>query len=75
MNTDIPLTPANFEEHKKRIIKIIQDLQIKDLDPNFEMSLKQGIIGGHHASECDSCNILHYLMSFVINKHRLVVGT
>jgi len=74
MNTHIPLTPKNFEEHKKRIIKIIQELQIKDLDPNFEMTLEQGIISGNHANKCDSCNILHYLMSFVINNHRLVVG-
>jgi len=74
MNTNIPLTPENFEEHKKRIIKIIQDLQIKDLDPNFGMSMKQGIITGNHAYECNSCNILHYLMSFVINNHRLEMG-
>ena len=74
MNTNIPLTPENFEEHKKRIIKIIQDLQIEDLDPNFEMTLRQGVLAGNHASQCDSCNILHYLMSFVINNHRLVVG-
>ena len=68
----IPLTPENFEEHKKRIIKIIENLQIKDLDPNFELSYEQGIKTGNHAFECDSCNILHYLMSFTINKHRLI---
>lgn len=73
MNTNIPLTPENFEKHKKRIIKIIKDLQLQDIDPNFEMSLKQGIIVGNHMGECDSCNILHYLMSFIFNKHRLVV--
>jgi len=67
-----PLTPENFEEHKKRIIKIIENLHIEDLDPNFELSYEQGVKTGNHAFECDSCNILHYLMSFTINKHRLV---
>jgi len=70
----IPLTPANFEEHKKRILKIIEDIQIDDLDLNFEMSLKNGVLMGNHANKCDSCNILHYLMAFTINKHRLVMG-
>ncbi len=28
--TVIPLTSANFEEHKKRIIQIIENLQIED---------------------------------------------
>lgn len=68
----IPLSPENFEEHKKRIIKIIENLHIEDLDPNFELSYEQGVKTGNHAFECDSCNILHYLMSFTINKHRLV---
>ena len=68
----IPLTPENFDEHKKRILKIIKNLQIKDLDSNFELSYEQGIKTGNHAFECDSCNILHYLMSFTINKHRLM---
>ena len=72
--TVIPLTPQNFEEHKKRILKIIQDLEIEDLDPNFEMSMQQGIITGNHMGECDSCNVLHYLFSFVVNKHRLQMG-
>lgn len=70
----IPLNPENFEEHKKRIIKIIENLKIEDLDPNFELSYAQGIKTGNHAFECDSCNILHYLMSFTINKHRLTEG-
>lgn len=70
----IPLTPQNFEEHKKRAIKLIEDMGIEDLDPNFEMTVKQGIITGNHANECDSCNILHYLMAQVLNKHRLVTG-
>jgi len=74
MNTAIPLTPENFEEHKKRIVKIIQDLQIEDLDPNFEMSMMSGVLMGNHANKCESCDILHYLMAFVINKHRLVMG-
>jgi len=71
----IPLTPENFEQHKKRIMNIIDNLKIEDLDPNFQMSYKQGVITGNHAYECDSCNILHYLMSFTINKHRLVETT
>ena len=72
--TVIPLTPANFDEHKKRIIKIIEDLKIDDLDPTFQMSFKQGITTGNHMGECDSCNVLHYLFSFVVNKHRLEMG-
>jgi len=70
----IPLTPANFDEHKKRILEIIQNIKIDDLDTDFEMSLKNGIMMGNHANNCDSCNILHYLMAFVIDKHRLEVG-
>ena len=70
----IPLTPANFEQHKKRILEIIQNIRIEDLDSDFEMSLKNGIMMGNHANQCDSCNILHYLMAFVIDKHRLEVG-
>ncbi len=69
----IPLTPANFEEHKKRIIKVIDDIQIEDLDIDFHMSLKNGVLMGNHSNQCDTCNILHYLMAFVINKHRLTV--
>ncbi len=72
--TVIPLTPANFEEHKKRIIKIIENLQIEDLDSDFEMSFQSGIEMGNHAYECNSCNIFHHLMAFVIDKHRLEVG-
>ena len=71
----LPLTPANFEQHKKRIIKIIEDIKIKDLSMTFELSLSNGVLMGNHASDCDSCNILHYLMAFVINKHRLKVDT
>jgi len=74
MTDIIPLTPGNFEEHKKRIIKIIEDLHLEDLESNFEMTFKQGIIMGNHANKCDSCNILHYLMAYVIDKHRLKVG-
>ncbi len=74
MKNIVPLTAANFEEHKKRIIKIIQDLQIEDLDPNFRMSMEQGIKVGNHMGECDPCNILHYLMSFIFEKHRLEIG-
>jgi len=69
----IPITAVNFEEHKKRIIKIIEDIEIDDLDINFEMSMKSGILMGNHANQCDTCNILHYLMAFIINKHRLTV--
>jgi len=69
----IPITPDNFEEHKRKIIRIIKDIQIDDLDINFEMSLKNGVLMGNHANQCDACNILHYLMAFVINKHRLKV--
>lgn len=71
MSNFIPLTPANFEEHKKRILDIIENIQIEDLDINFEMNLQNGVLMGNHANKCDSCNILHYLMAFVINKHRL----
>lgn len=71
MNEIIPINSANFEEHKKRIIKVIEDIEINDLDANFEMSLENGILMGNHANLCDSCNIFHYLMAFVINKHRL----
>jgi len=71
----IPLTRANFEEHKKRIIEIIQDIDIDDLDVNYEMNMENGIRMGNHANLCDSCNIFHYLMAFVINKHRLKVDT
>ncbi len=67
----VPITRANFDEHKKRIIKIIEDIDIDDLDINFEMSLENGILMGNHSNLCDSCNIFHYLMAFVINKHRL----
>ena len=74
MNNIIPLTPQNFEEHKKKIIKIIEDLKLDDLDSDFEMTFKQGMQMGNHANECDSCNIFHYLMAYVIEKHRLVVG-
>ena len=70
----IHITSANFEEHKKRIIKIIENLQIEDLDSDFEMNFKTGIEMGNHAYECDSCNIFHHLMAFVIDKHRLDVG-
>ncbi len=70
----IPLTRANFEEHKKRAIKILDDLTIDDLDSDFVMTVKQGIITGNHASECDSCNLLHYLMAYAMNLHRLRVG-
>ena len=70
----IPLTPANFEEHKKRIIQIIVNLQIEDLDSDFEMSFQSGMQMGNHAFECNSCNILHHLMAFVIDKHRLEEG-
>jgi len=69
----LPITPANFEEQKKRIIKIIDDIEINDLDINFEMSLKNGVLMGNHANQCDTCNIFHYLMAFIINKHRLTV--
>lgn len=69
----MPITRANFDEHKKRIIKIIEDIKIDDLDIEFEMSLKSGMLMGNHANECDTCNIFHYLMAFVINKHRLTV--
>jgi len=72
--SSIPLTPTNFDEHKKRIIQIIENLQIEDLDSDFEMNLKNGVLMGEHANKCDSCNILHYLMAFVIDKHRLEVG-
>lgn len=74
MTDTIPLTPQNFEEHKKRIIKIIEDLALDDLDSDFEMSLQQGMKMGNHANQCDSCNILHYLMAYVIEKHSLLVG-
>jgi len=70
----IPLTTANFEEHKKRIIKVIDDIQIEDLDIDFHMSLENGVLMGTHSNQCDTCNIFHYLMAFVINKHRLTVG-
>ncbi len=69
----IPITRANFEQHKKRIIQIIEDIQIDDLDTNFEMNFENGILMGTHASLCDDCNVFHYLMAFVINKHRLKV--
>lgn len=69
----IPITRANFEEHKKRIIKVIDDIEIDDLDINFEMSLENGVLMGNHANQCDTCNIFHYLMAFIIDKHRLTV--
>jgi len=74
MTDIIPLTPQNFEEEKKKIIKIIENLTLDDLDSDFEMTFEQGIMMGNHASLCDSCNIFHYLMAQVIDKHRLVVG-
>lgn len=70
----IPITPANFDELKKRIIKVIEDIQIEDLDIGFHMSLQNGILMGNHANKCDTCNIFHYLMAFVINKHRIKMG-
>jgi len=73
MTDIIPLTPQNFEEYKKKIIRIIEDLKLDDLDSNFEMTFQQGMLMGNHANECDSCNIFHYLMAYVIDKHRLVV--
>ena len=73
MSDFIPLTRANFEEHKKRIIKIIEDIEIDDLDINFEMSLKNGVLMGNHSNKCSTCNIFHYLMAFVINNHRLTM--
>lgn len=73
MSDLIPITPANFEQHKKRIIQIINDIQIDDLDINFEMSLENGLLMGTHANLCDACNVFHYLMAFVINKHRMTV--
>lgn len=69
----IPLTRANFDEHKKRILKIIEDIEIDDLDVNFHMSLENGILMGNHANKCDPCNLFHYLMAFIINRHRLAV--
>jgi len=74
MTDIIPLTPQNFEEQKKRIIKIINNLNLEDLDSDFEMTFHQGILMGNHANQCDSCNVLHYLMAYVIDKHRLKVG-
>ena len=74
MTDSIPLTPQNFEEQKKKIIKIIEDLKLDDLDSDFEMSFDQGIKMGNHANQCDSCNLFHYFMAYVIDKHRLVVG-
>ena len=71
--TFIPLTRANFEEHKKRIIKIISDIEVDDLSVDFKMSLEAGIQMGNHANQCDACNVFHYLMAFIINKHRLKV--
>lgn len=71
----IPLTRANFDEHKKRIIKVIEDIDIDDLDINYEMSLKNGVLMGNHANQCDTCNTFHYLMAIVINKHRLKLDT
>ena len=52
---------------------VIDDIEIDDLDINFEMNLKNGVLMGNHANDCDACNIFHYLMAFVINKHRLTV--
>jgi len=74
MDDVIPITPDNFEENKRKIIKIIEDIQIEDLDINFRMSLQNGVLMGNHANQCDSCNVFHYLMAFVINKHRLTTG-
>lgn len=74
MTDIIPLTPQNFEEQKKKIIKIIEDLTLDDLDSDFEMTFEQGLKMGNHANLCDSCNIFHYLMAYVIDKHRLMVG-
>ena len=76
MSDFIPITRANFDEHKKRIIKVIEDIDIDDLDiMGYEMSLKNGVLMGNHANQCDTCNVFHYLMAFVINKHRLKVDT
>jgi len=72
--SSIPLTVANFDEHKKRILKIIENLQVEDLDSDFVMSFATGVKMGQHAFECDSCNILHHLMALVIDKHRLEMG-
>lgn len=69
----IPITPANFEEHKKRIIKLVNNIQIDDLDPQYEMSMSSGIKMGNHANTCDTCNVLHYLMAIIIDTHRLQV--
>ena len=74
MSDIIPLTPQNFNEQKKKIIKIIEDLTLDDLDSNFEMTFQQGITMGNHANQCNTCNIFHYLMAYIIDKHRLVVG-
>jgi len=74
MTDIIPLTTQNFEEQKKKIIKIIEDLTLDDLDSDFEMTFQQGIKIGNHANQCDPCNIFHYLMAQVIDKHSLVVG-
>ncbi len=69
----IPITRANFDAHKKRILEIIENINIDDLDPQYEMSMENGIRMGNHANECDSCNVLHYLMAIIINTHRLQV--
>lgn len=41
MSDLIPITPANFDEHKKRIFKVIEDIQIDDLDQNLHGEIEK----------------------------------
>ena len=70
MTEILAITPDNFDEYKEKIIKVIQDLKIEDIDPDFRMSFEQGIKGGNHAYECNTCNVLHFMMSYIIEQHR-----
>ncbi len=72
--SNIPLSPATFDNYKKNIIVMINNIKFDDLDPHFQMSLENGIKMGNHANDCNVCNIYHYLMAIIIDTHRKQSG-
>lgn len=70
----IIINEKNFAEKKQEVIDMIYDIKFDDLDPDFVMSLKEGIKMGNHAFECDACNIFHHLMAIIIDTHRKQMG-
>ena len=73
MNNRVPITAENFVDYQTKMVNIILGMKFEDLDPNYKMTLEGGIAMGNHAFECDACNVLHYLVSLIIDTHRLQI--